>query len=137
MSSLTKIKAALETRLAAIATPLPTAYENAPFTTVAAPYQIVTLLPASPDNPTLGSLPTLYRERGVFQILLVYPSNEGAGNALAKAEAIRDWFPRGASFSSGGVTARISNTPAIAVGYLEGSLYHVPVSVSYFADIFL
>lgn len=135
MSNYANIKAALETRLMAMAGVLTTAFENTPVDQLVAPYQIASFLPAAPDNPTLGT--RHYRERGVFQILLVYPSNEGAGNALAKAEAIRDWFPRGGSYSSGGVTVRVSNTPAIAPGYLEGSLYHVPVSVSYFADIFL
>lgn len=134
MSSLDAVKAALETRLNAMSPVLPTCWENTLFSPPSSAYQLVNILPAPPDNPALGD--GMYRERGLMQVTLSYPMNEGAGNALARAVAIRDWFARGSSFTSGAVTARIPSTPAIAQGYQDEGRYLVPVSVEYFADIF-
>lgn len=138
MSSLAKIKTALETRLKAMTPLVPTHWENAAFTPPSdSPYQNVVLLPAEPVNPSIlgvaGS--EMYREIGIMQVTLVYPAKGGAGTALAKAEAIRDWFPRGSSFSFGGVTTVISRTPRIGPAMVQDDRYVLPVSVSYFANI--
>lgn len=138
MSSLARIKVALETRLKAMASLLPTQWENSAFTPPSdAPYQTVHLLPAEPVNPSIlgvaGS--EMYRETGIFQITLVYPARGGAGTALAKAEAIRDWFPRGGSYVYGGVTAVVARTPRIGPAMVQDDRYVLPVSVTYFANI--
>lgn len=138
MSSLMKIKTALETRLKAIASLLPTQWENSAFTPpVDSAYQTVHLLPAEPVNPSIlgvaGS--EMYREMGIMQVTLVYPARGGAGTALSKAEAIRDWFPRGASYSYGGITAVISRTPRIGPAMVQDDRYVLPISIPYFANI--
>ena len=139
MSSLARVKAALETRLKAMTSLLPTAWENTAFTPPAdnGPYQVVHLLPAEPENPSIlgvaGS--EMYRERGLMQVTLVYPAKGGAGSALAKAEAIRDWFPRGSSFTYSSVTVVIPRTPSISPAMVQDERYVLPVSIPYFANI--
>lgn len=114
---------------------LATAWENQNFSPVPdTPYQEVHLIPASPDNSTMGD--SHYRERGILQVSLKYPVNGGAAAAMARAELIRDTFFRGASFTSGGVTTRISATPNIGRGTVVSDRWVLPVSISYFADIF-
>lgn len=138
MSSLAKIKAALETRLKAMSPLLPTHWENSQFTPPeSGGYQSVHLLPAEPENPSIlgvaGS--EMYRENGLMQVTLVYPAEGGAGTALAKAEAIRDWFPRGLSVSYGGITTVIGRTPRIGPAMVQDDRYVLPVSIPYFANI--
>jgi hypothetical protein len=136
VASLKSIKAALEARLVAIASPLPTQWENVVFVppTDGSAYQAADLLPASPDNPTLGD--GFYREIGLLQVTLLYPLNGGSGTAYAKAEAIRDWFPRGLSLSSGGITVKIQRTPAIGPKRIAEDRFILPISVRYYADVF-
>ena len=136
MASLKSIKAALEARLVAIASPLPTQWENVVFAppTDGGAYQAADLLPASPDNPTLGD--GFYREQGLLQVTLSYPLNGGSGPAYAKAETIRDWFPRGLTVSSGGITVRIDRTPAIGPKRVVQDRFTLPISVRYYADVF-
>jgi Bacteriophage related domain of unknown function len=136
MASLKSIKAALEARLVAIASPLPTQWENVVFTPPAdgSAYQAADLLPASPDNPTLGD--GFYRELGLFQVMLSYPLNGGSGPVYAKAEAIRDWFPRGLSLTSGGITVKVERTPAIGPKRVVQDRFTLPITVRYYADVF-
>lgn len=133
MSSYPQITAALESRLASLTPKLDTAWENVKFTTPTDAYQIVNFLPADVENPTFGN--GMYRERGIMQVTLSYPVNGGAGAARARAEAIRDWFPRASTFASSGVTVIIDRTPSIAYGRVVDGRYMVPVSIRYFANI--
>lgn len=127
------IRLALETRLKALAT-FPTAYENVDFTpTTGTAYQRVNLLPAQPDNPTLGG--THYLELGVFQITLCYPQNKGIKDAMTKAEAIRAHFSRGLSLTQGSTTLTITRTPSINPAFIDDGWYCVPVSIQYHANI--
>jgi hypothetical protein len=133
--SIVAIRTALETRLNNMASPISYAWENLPFTPVSGvPYAQIYLLPADPDNPTMGD--GFHRERGVFQISLFYPLQAGAGVAEARAELIKTAFARGQSMTSGAVTVRINKTPTIGHGRVDGDRWHVPVKIQYFADIF-
>ena len=137
MASLKLVKAALEARLVAIASPLPTAWENVVFTppTDGTAYQAADLLPAAPDNPTLGD--GFYRELGLMQITLSYPIGGGSGAVYSKAEAIRAWFPRGLSLTSGGITVHITRTPAIGPKLPSLDRFVLPVSVRWYTDVFV
>lgn len=132
--SLLAIKAALETRLKAIASPLATHWENAPFTPPdKSPWQAVHFLPAAPENPTFGD--NFHRLQGVLQVTLYYPLGGGAGTAVSKAESIKSWFPRGSTFEANGVTTMIQRTPEIGVARIVNDRYVVPVSIRYYANI--
>jgi hypothetical protein len=131
--SLDLVRKALEVRLSQMVGGVPTAYENVDFApTMDAPYQDVTLLPALPDNPVYGGG---YVERGVFQITLHYPLHKGAKDALAQAEAVRAWFPRGLALVNGGLTTVVEMTPEIGPGFVPDNMYELPVRVRWYANV--
>ncbi|MDI6742659.1 MAG: phage tail terminator-like protein [Smithella sp.] len=132
--SLAAIRAALETRLNNMASPISYAWENTPFTPVAGvPYAAIYLMPATPDNPTMGD--GFYREQGIFQISLFYPLQTGPKAAIVRGELIREAFKRGSSLVSGTVIVRIFRTPEIGQGRIEGDRWHLPCKIQFFADI--
>lgn len=131
--SLAAVRIALETKLNAMSA-LATAWENAPYIPVSGvPYQQVWLLPATPDNPTLGD--DYYREQGIFQMTLMYPLQTGPAAAVARAELIRTAFKRGTTMTSGTVTVIVDRTPEIGIGRVDGDRWAVPVKVRWYAGI--
>lgn len=132
--SLANIRAALEIRLQSLG-PLRTAWENVQFTPIPnEPYQKANLLPAQTQNPALGS--SLKHETGVFQVTLYYPANKGVGDALARAQAIRDHFPRGLTLTQSGTTVTIQRTPSLGAGTPDGDRWVVPITIQYYANEF-
>ena len=130
------IRAALEAQLNAMTPALTTVWENSTVTpTSGTPYQRTNLLRANPDNPTIGA--THYRELGVFQVSLHYPLNAGPSPAETRAELVRTQFKRGTTLTSGGITVTIDGTPTIASGFVDGDRWVVPVSIPYWANIFI
>lgn len=130
------IRAALEAQLNAMSPPLTTVWENSTVTpTSGTPYQRANLLRANPDNPTIGT--THYRELGVFQVSLHYPLNAGPSPAETRAELVRTQFKRGTTLTNGGITVTIDGTPTIASGFVDGDRWVVPVSIPYWANIFI
>lgn len=133
--SVLKISAAFEKKLATIANNIPTAYENVPYTPITGtPYQRVRLLPASPENPTLGD--GYYRDVGFFEIVLFYPLNAGRNAIQTKAEAIRSHFPRGLTMTESGLNVVVPKTPTIATATQLDDRYVVPITVEYYAEVF-
>ena len=131
--SLPAVRQALETRLAAISSGFPTAYENYKFEfTVGTPWQAAYLLGADPDNREMNAN---YTERGVFQINLFYPLDAGPGAAETRAQLLRDGFPRGSDYAASGVTVHIEKTPEIGPGRAEDDWYVKPVRIRFYALI--
>lgn len=131
--SLVAVRAALETALNGMSPALATAWENAPYSpSPGTPWQMVTLLPAEPDNREMNAT---HIERGLMQVNLFYPLNAGPSAAETRAELIRDTFPRGASFTSGSVTTHIERTPEIGPGVVEDDWFMKPVRVRFYAFI--
>jgi len=132
--SIQLIRKALEKRLGSMTPALATAFENVAFTPAAGtPYQRVNLLPATPDNATLGD--AYYRENGLFQVTLLYPQLAGPAAAEARAEAVRAHFKRGTSITESGVTTLITRTPSIAPALIDGDRYVIPITITYQAEI--
>lgn len=132
--SIIAVRAALETRLNNMANPISYVWENVPFTPIAGvPFGAVYLLPAIPDNPTMGD--TYYQEQGIFQVSLFYPLQMGPKAAADRAELIRSQFKRGVSMTSGSITVRIMRTPEIGQGRVDGDRWMIPVKIQYFAGI--
>jgi hypothetical protein len=128
------IRKALETRLAAIATPLSTAYENDSFEPVpGTPYQRVHLLPAEPETPEMTG--TFKRFSGFMQVSLMYPQGTGPGDATVRAKAIQDWFSKNLSLVADGITVTMEKAPYVMAGFADGDRWVVPVRVYYFANI--
>ncbi|MCY0910837.1 DUF4128 domain-containing protein [Massilia antarctica] len=132
--SQTKIRAALETALAGIAPPIDTANQNFAFTPVTGqPYQAPYLLPAEPNNWSLGD--GSRQERGIFQINLQYPPGQGPGVACARAELIQALFHRGASFTKDWVTVQIERTAEIGEGREDNGRWMLPVRIRWFCNL--
>lgn len=134
--SAVKIRAALETALAAMTPSVLTAYENVNFTPpgAATPYQYAHVMFARPDNQVMGRE---YQELGYLQVRLMYPAQTGPGAAAARAELLRSTFYRGASFVKDGVTVIISDTPEILPGSIEDGRYAVIVKIRFYSHITL
>jgi hypothetical protein len=132
--SIISVRAALEAKLNAMTPALSTAWENVPYTPVnGTPYAQVWLLPATPDNPTMGD--GYYREQGIFQINLMYPLLAGTLTAATRAQAIRTAFKRGTSMTSGAVTVIVDRTPEIGIGRIDGDRWFLPVKIRWYAGI--
>lgn len=126
------IRAALETRLAAISPALPTANENIEYVPVeGAPYQRVHVLMARPQALEMSQ--KLHREQGFMQVTLCYPKRGGSGDATARAELIRAAFPAASEHVSGGVTVTIDGLPEIAPAATEDDRFVLPVRVRFYA----
>lgn len=129
------LRKALETRLAAMAAPIATQWENRLYTPVAGtPYQQVNVLFAKPSNPEWGRG---YQEQGYMQLTLRYPINAGPGDAEARAQSIRDWFYRGLPLAANGLTVTVESTPEFSPSFVDGDRYCIPVKVRFFANVSL
>jgi len=112
---------------------LATAWQNAPYTPAdGTPYQKAYLMPVEPENAEYGAH---YRERGIFQVTLMYPLMTGPAATEARGELMRTTFARGNSFESGGVTVTIERTPHIGQGVVDADRWAVPVRIRFFANI--
>jgi hypothetical protein len=134
-AAIPSIRNALTNALDAMTPAMHTVHQGESFSPDAStPYQEAYLLPAQPDNSTLGS--GFYQERGIFQVTLKYPLGIGTLAAETRAEMIRDLFARGATFSDGGVTVQIDATPQISQGARDDDRWAQVVRVRWHADIF-
>ena len=101
---------------------------------IGVPYQLVDLVSFKPEEPTQGG--GFYQEHGVFQVTLVYPVGIGLGAILARAELIRGYFKKGSSYSLGGVTVLIPETPQFGGSIPTEESIALPVKIGYLANIF-
>ena len=130
--SIVSIRAAIETALNAITPAISTAWENSSFEpTAGTAYQRV-FYRSQPLNPTAGT--SRRQENGFVQVSLFYPLQTGTGAAAARAELIRTMFRRGYSFTSGGITVKIAQTPEIHQGKVDGDRWMLPVSIYFISD---
>ena len=131
--SVLKIRAALETALAAMTPALATAWENTTYAPVAgAPYQRVAMTFDVPVNAEYGAG---FQQSGMFVVTLCYPQGAGPGDAATRVELLRAVFRRGAGFTSDGRVTTVARTPLILAATLEGDRYVVPVQVPFLATI--
>lgn len=129
------ISAAFESRLASMTPALPTAFENTQFTPqTGVAYQRARLLPAKPENPTIGD--AYFREVGFFEVMLFYPINAGRGAAQTRAAAVKSHFKRGTKMTANGQTVRVLTTPTVAAAMQEGDRYIVPITIEYYSEVF-
>lgn len=130
--SLVDARAALENALNAITPAIETHWENLKFVpTVGTPYQSVHLTAAEPSNLEYGPN---YKEMGVLQIALMYPTQTGNVAAVTRAELIRATFTRAATFTKNSTTVIIQRTPQIMSGNVVNDRYRLPVLIRWFTN---
>lgn len=131
--SVLKIRAVLETALAAMNPALATAWENTAYTpTAGTPYQRVSMTFAEPVNTEYGAG---FQQGGLFVVGLCWPQGGGVADLGARIELLRATFHRGAAFTADGLTTTVARTPLIAAPILEGDRYVTPVQVPFLAAI--
>lgn len=113
-----------------------TAWQNVPFTPPAplTPWQAVWFPRFSSENPTMGS--DFHRIHDYFQIDLMYPLLKGTSAIDTRVGVIKTLFKRGASFTNGGITVRIEETPNVTNHGPDGNFYKKCIKVRYWADVF-
>ncbi|MFN3077016.1 MAG: phage tail terminator-like protein [Alphaproteobacteria bacterium] len=75
---------------------------------------------------------SVVRHSGMFLVACYFPTPGGSGAALAKADQVLDWFPRGLSLgTSDGLQVRFE-TGSINQPRIEDEWYQVPVSCPWF-----
>lgn len=126
------IRAAFESRLDSFATAqgLTVTWENVATSEPDGLYLQASLLPAPTRSDDLAGDHRAYR--GVFQVLIVAPINNGAGPAEAIADAFADAMPL--RLTSGALTITVVQPVSIAPALQSETRYTVPVSVFYRAD---
>jgi hypothetical protein len=133
--SLVNAKKALEKRLALMSPSIETSYEGLSFKpTPNVAYQYVQLTPYKPQNPTLGD--EYFRDVGEFQVFLCYPIGKGTGEALARAELVREHFKRGVTLTEDVSQILIIDTPKIAGTAIMQDRIVVPVLIRYSVEDF-
>jgi hypothetical protein len=135
MSPAEKIRKALTEHLKLLTPTFPTQIENSAFVPTAnVPFQRVAMLYANPDNQTLGC--NFYKELGIMQIDLCYPTGKLNSDCQSKADEVRAHFQRGTLLSYDGQNVRVMTTPSKFTLGIRDDRYVVAVSISYSADVF-
>ncbi|HEX4918047.1 MAG TPA: DUF4128 domain-containing protein [Limnobacter sp.] len=132
--SVVLIARALEKHLGTLTPAVAIAGENGTYTPVTGtPYQATTLLPAS--TLTRDVAERVHEERGIFQVMVCYPSAQGPVNARTRAEAIRQHYTAGLRLTEGGQDVEILGKPSIAPALTPTGWYCIPVRINYKAIV--
>lgn len=133
--SLIKVTKAMQKHLLTLTPSIQSAFEATSFEPeTGVPFQYIQLVPRRPENPTLGD--DYYRDVGEFQVFLCYPANQGTGDALERAELVRNHFKRGTTLTEGGLEILITGTPQISGTVLSTDRTIIPVIVKYSVEVF-
>jgi hypothetical protein len=131
--SVLKTEKALIKHLNLLTPALPTAYEAASFTPPTTIYQRVQFRVNQPDDPVLGT--GYYRERIEMQIFVNAPTNKGTGEALSRAEILRQHFKKSTTLPEAGVLVHVLETPHISGTIAVGDRIICPVLISATAEV--
>lgn len=132
--SIVNIKKALEKHLAGLLPKIATAHEGVSYVPEnGVAYQRVVVVPRKPLNPTMGD--DYYRDIGELQVFLAYPTAQGTGEVLARAELIRTHFKRATTLVEGDSRVLIVRTPQIVGTTTIGDRVIVPVIIEYSSEV--
>ncbi len=128
----TTIRTYMNTRLNTLSPAMPVAWENFELAiSRGIPWLRTFLLPATPDNVTLGTDKWTLRP-GVFQVDVLYPIGKGWKDAMDKVDDICDLF-----LADDGILVFDSNIKILIMSagpgpaMREENWYKVPVSIRY------
>lgn len=132
------VKSILESRLNTWAStrnpPLRVAWQNVPFSPAQGEtYLRAFLLPAETLSQDLAGSHRGYI--GVFQVSIVCPISEGAGEAYTIAGELNTQFPMNGRYTSSGVTVQIVSPVSIGPALQDESIFTVPAFFNYRADV--
>ena len=130
--TITNIQIALEKALNNIAPAISTRWPNTKIIKTL-PYQEVYFFFAPPVHNELGT--GLHRIDGLLQVSLFYELLKGKNEAMARAELIRQAFPRGSSHSEGSTNVMIYRSPHIKQMIEEEDRLHLPIDIEFYSYI--
>lgn len=120
----------METRLAAFADLLPVAWPNVTFAPPDGPYLEVQYIAPSTTIAAYSSHAHA-RESETMQITIYWPSGCGAGDVLAYAMQLQNWFPAGWGQTKEGEQVRVTKRPFVSSAIPAGAWYCVAVQVNF------
>lgn len=129
----TKIFEALTARLATLVTGLPVAWPNVDFKPGQGGYLKPSWLPA--DTVMSAVAQGTHQARGVFQVSVYWPEDDGLTAPLEVAGAVAAHFAKGTKLDRQGVRVRVENPPSVAAALQETGWLQVPVTVPYRAFV--
>ncbi len=77
---------------------------------------------------------TTFSERGSYTIAVVWPVGSGKAAAIAQADKIKGYFPRGLSLALAGQAPLIVTYASLATAGDDGAWLTVPVTVNWMTD---
>ncbi len=109
--AIAEIKRAAERRLNSTSGEITTAFEGVPFSPPTGLYQRCAFLIRPATDPTYGT--GYHRENIQMQVWIIAPLGKGTGDAIARAEVIRERFKKGTYMEESGVFIHVLGTPQI------------------------
>jgi hypothetical protein len=125
--SILKTQTVLIDHLKTLTPTLPTAYEGISFTPPSTAYQRVQIVIQPPDDPVLST--GYFRERLEMQVFVNAPNNKGVGEALSRAELIRNHFKKGFTAFKDNLIVQVLDTPTITSPAVIGDRLIVAVLI--------
>lgn len=127
-----QITEALMTRLAALTLSpvLPVAYPNVPFTPPASGPYLVANAPLRATTAAVG-ISAWDEHSGVFQVDVMYRTQDGVIKPTQIADAVAAHFPRNLRLANGSVRVDINEKPSIAAPVTDAPNLKTPVSIRY------
>ena len=130
--SLFKINACLRKTINDLGIGLPIAFENENFTPpVGEPWAAVFIIPNQPSVATLGDAGDDEHD-GIVQIDLNYPTHQGTGLCLQKADFIRENYSAGKRFELEGQEIGITSCGRSSGRQIDG-VYTISLTISWWA----
>lgn len=127
-------KRAIERYFNTITPALPTAFPGVNFTPPATMYQSIQFKILNPTDPTFDNY--FHRENLEFQVFVCDVQGAGEGNALARAELIKSYFPKGKYFLEGTTRIHVLSTPKIQGSISAQDRLVVPVIIPLTVEVY-
>lgn len=125
------IRAALETKLAAVSGVPSIGWENLQFSpTTGQSYVQPRLLPTRREPAVMGTNPQMYYQ-GVFRVVCYVPEGNGPSAGDDLADKIIDAFEAATDVSYGGTTVSIRYAERESAD-IDGPFYMIPVNIGWF-----
>ena len=128
--SLSKIYGAFIAKINTVTPLIDTVYENKDYLPITGKeYQEVYILPSS--NEVLYINETSYQLKGLIQITLCYPLNEGRSKAMNRADLYMDLFPPSTTLTIDGLEIKTIQVPQITNLWVDENRYKIALRVGF------
>lgn len=113
---------------------LAVAWEDVAFTPQTGTPYLEPTLSAYSRMPAGPGPNTTFLERGTYTVAVVWPAGSGKGAALAEADKVKTWFPRGLSLTLANQAPLIVQYATLGPSVDSGDWIKVPVTVNWLTE---